>query len=159
MKRVSLVLLGLLLTSGQVSAQENYDTSVPFEGDVLKELPKPMTITFTTNIHLQDVTLTGSDGTQWPLAWNKTDNDVYNVAFQPTKPLPPGKYQIEWTAYVRQHGHPDGGTISFTFAPDGPVGVNGATPVAASTTGAAPQAAQDLPAQVPQEDAARSAGR
>ena len=25
------------------------------------------------------------------------------------KPLPPGKYQIEWAAYVRQHYHPDGG--------------------------------------------------
>lgn len=59
----ALLLLGLLLASGQASAQENYDSSVPFQGDVLKALPKPMTITFTTNIHLQDITLTGVDGT------------------------------------------------------------------------------------------------
>jgi methionine-rich copper-binding protein CopC len=148
-----LVLLGLLLASGQVRAQEMYDTSVPFQGDVLKELPKPMTITFTTSIHLKDVTLTGSDGTQWPLAWNKTDDDVYNVAFEPAKPLPPGKYLIEWTAYVRQHGHPDGGTISFTFAPEASI------PAAAPTTGAALQAVQDLPAQAPREGVARPAGR
>ncbi len=153
------VLLGLLLASGQAHAQEMYDTSVPFQGDVLKELPKPMTITFSTGIHLKEVTLSGSDGTQWPLAWNKTDDDVYNVAFEPTKPLPPGRYEIAWDAYVRQHGHPDGGTISFTFAPEGSAGVSNATPVATPTTGAAPQAAQDSPAQALQEGAARPAGR
>lgn len=150
MTRVSLVLLGLLLGSGQVQAQEMYDTSVPFQGDVLKELPKPMTITFSTGIHLKEVTLSGSDGTQWPLAWNKTDEDVYNVAFEPTKPLPPGKYQIEWNAYVRQHSHPDGGTISFTFAPEGSSGASDATPAVVSTTSAAPQAALDSPSQAPQ---------
>lgn len=153
------VLLGLLLASGQAAAQENYDTSVPFQGDVLKVLPKSMTITFTTNIHLQDITLTAGDGTQWPIEWAKTDADVYNVAFQPTKPLPPGKYQIEWTAYVRQHGHPDGGTISFTFAPEGSASVGDATPAAASTTGAAPQAAPDSPARAPQEGVAHPTGR
>ncbi len=155
----ALLLLGLLLASGQASAQENYDSSVPFQGDVLKALPKPMTITFTTNIHLQDITLTGVDGTQWPLAWKKTDEDVYNVAFEPIKPLPPGKYQIEWTAYVRQHGHPDGGTISFTFAPEGAPVVSDAAPAAASTTGAAPRAAQGSPVQAPQGGAAHPAGR
>ena len=155
----SWVLLGLLLASGQASAQENYDTSVPFQGDVLKVLPKPMTITFTTNIHLQDITLTAGDGTRWPLAWNKTDDDVYNVAFQPTKPLPPGKYQIEWTAYVRQHRHPDGGTIDFTFAPEGSAGVTDATSAASPTTGAALQAVQDSPAPALQEGVARPTGR
>lgn len=145
--------LGLLLASGQALAQEMYDTSVPFQGDVLKELPKPMTITFTTSIHLKEVTLSGSDGMQWPLVWNKTDDDVYNVAFEPAKPLPPGKYQIEWTAYVRQHGHPDGGTISFTYAPET------STPAAASTTGAAPQAAQGSPPPALQEGGAPPTGR
>lgn len=153
MKRASLVLLGLLLASGQVRAQEMYDTSVPFQGDVLKELPKPMTITFTTGIHLKDVTLSGSDGMQWPLLWNKTDDDVYNVAFEPAKPLQPGKYQIEWTAYVRQHGHPDGGTISFTYAPEASIAG------AASTAGAAPRAAQDSPPQALQEGGARLTDR
>jgi methionine-rich copper-binding protein CopC len=148
-----------MFVSGQASAQENYDTSVPFQGDVLKELPKPMTITFTTGIHLQDVILTGSDGTKWPLAWNKTEDDVYNVAFEPTKPLPPGKYEIEWIAYVRQHGHPDGGTIGFTFAPEGSAGAREASPAGASTTGAALQAAQDSPAQAPQGAAAPPAGQ
>ena len=153
------VLLGLMLASGQTQAQEMYDTSGPFQGDVLKELPKPMTITFSTGIHLKDVTLSGSDGTQWPLAWNKTDDDVYNVAFEPIKPLPPGKYEIAWDAYVRQHGHSDGGTISFTFAPEGSAGVSDATPAAAQTTGAVLQAAQDSPARAPQEGAVLPAGR
>lgn len=153
------VLLGLLLASGQAHAQEMYDTSVPFQGDVLKELPKPMTITFSTGIHLKDLTLTGSDGTQWPLTWNKTDDDVYNVAFEPNKPLAPGKYQIAWDAYVRQHGHPDGGTIDFTFAPEGAAKATDATPAAVSTTGAALQSAQDSLAPAPQEGVARPAGR
>jgi methionine-rich copper-binding protein CopC len=158
---MSLLLFGWgVLAAAPAGAQCAYNTSVPSEGDVLKDLPAPMVINFLTGIHLTGVRLTGADGAEWPLEWTKTDEDVFNVEFRPAKQLPPGKYQIEWSAYVRQHYHPDGGVITFTLDPDGASGEDAAaTRVEAPPTSAAPRIAPGSPFRVPQAVAAPPAGR
>jgi methionine-rich copper-binding protein CopC len=107
----------LLLAPASARAQEMYDTSIPAPGDLLKEAPTPMVITFSEGIYLTNIRLVGADGAVWPTGWQKTEEDIFKVEFKAAKSLPPGKYQIEWTAYIRQHYHPDGGVIMFTIDP------------------------------------------
>jgi methionine-rich copper-binding protein CopC len=103
----------MLLAATQAHAQEMYDTSIPSQGDVLKEAPTPMVLNFSEAIYLTNVRVVGADGTVWPLDWQKSEENIFKAEFRVTKPLPPGEYQIEWTAYVRQHFHSDGGVITF----------------------------------------------
>jgi len=112
-------LLSVLSASAALPAlgQEMYDTSMPTEGQVLKELPKPFVITFSEGIHLQNIRLVAADGSAKPTDWAKVEEDVFKVEFNSKEPLAPGKYSIEWTAYVRQHYHSDGGVINFTYEP------------------------------------------
>jgi methionine-rich copper-binding protein CopC len=117
MTRLSAALLGLLLATGTAGAQEMYESSIPAPGQVFKDLPEKMQITFLTSIHLTDLRLTDAAGTEWPLEWAKTEENVFDVQFRLAKPLAPGKYILEWKAYIRQHYHDDGGTISFTYTP------------------------------------------
>src|SRR5262249_1867034 len=144
-RRLMLVLLAwTLLAAAEARAQCSFDSSSPSEGDVLTEAPKSMLINFLLGIHLQNVRLVGDDGTVWPLDWTPTEEDVFKAEFHVTKRLPPGKYQIEWIAYVRQHYHPDGGVIPFTVAAPGSIDT------AAGTAGVAPAApANGAPRRAP----------
>lgn len=143
----ALPLLGWMwLMTTEAPAQCSFDASVPSENDVLDAVPLPMTINFALGIELQNVRLVGADGTEWPTDWVGTKDDVYKAEFRPTKPLPPGKYQIEWIAYVRQHYHPDGGVIVFTIAAPGSAETSArATPAATPPAGGALRAASGLP--------------
>ncbi len=135
-----LMLGGALLFATQAGAQEMYDTSVPTVGDILRDPPTQMQIKFLEGIHLTEVRLVGVDNGReiWPIEWPKTDEDVFKVEIAVNKPLPPGKYQIEWIADVRQHHHPDGGVITFTVTPrDQPQQSNSAMPAAAPPKDAA----------------------
>lgn len=106
-----------VVSATAAGAQEMYDSSVPEPGAVLKAMPMPMSIKFSERIHLTNIRLVGADGKVWPADWPKTEDDVFDVEIRPAEPLPPGKYQIEWTAWVRQHYHSDGGVIVFEIAP------------------------------------------
>jgi methionine-rich copper-binding protein CopC len=158
--RLLMVLSGvvLLVAAGPACAQEMYDSSTPSEGDVLKALPAPMVINFLTAIHVTGLRLVGADGVEWPLEWRKTDDNVFKVEFRPSRPLPPGRYQIEWSAYVRQHYHPDGGVITFTLAPQGAINRD-AIPAEATPAGAGPPAAPGLHDRVPRAAAAPPSDR
>ena len=114
---VAALLLAAALGSSQAGAQEMYNTSVPVDKDVLKEMPTVFHIDFGQGIHVREVKLVGADNTEWPLDWKFTEDDVYEVKFRSLKSLPPGDYQLTWDAYVRQHFHPDAGTIRFRIAP------------------------------------------
>src|SRR5215510_1125891 len=150
--------LVLLVVVGPMRAQEMYDSSVPSEGDVLKVLPTPMVINFLSAIHVTGLRLVGANGAEWPLEWSKTDENVFKGELRLSRLLPPGKYQIEWSAYVRQHYHPDGGVINFTFAPDNTINRN-AIPAEATPAGGAPQVGPGLPDRAPQAAAAPPSGR
>jgi methionine-rich copper-binding protein CopC len=160
MARLLVTLSGLLLlvASGPVCAQEMYDSSMPSEGDVLKASPEPMVINFLTAIHVTGLRLVGADGVEWPLEWSKTDENVFKVEFRPSRPVPPGRYQIEWSAYVRQHYHPDGGVITFTLAPQSATS-GAAIPAEAMPAGGAPPVGPDLPDRAPRAAAATPSGR
>jgi methionine-rich copper-binding protein CopC len=158
--RIAALLVGLLLLApAHARAQCSYDSSVPSEGDVLDPVPAPMIIKFLLGIHLQNVRLVGDDGTMWPLDWTSTEDNVFKAEFRVTQRLPPGQYRIEWTAYVRQHYHPDGGVIPFTVAPPASTGGGGVTPAAAPPAGAAPRAASGWPYRALQAGSAPPAGR
>lgn len=136
-----LVLGASLLMPAQASSQEMYDASVPSVGDILRDPPTKMQITFSEEIHVTEVRLVGVDNGReiWPIEWPKTDEDVFKVEIAVTKPLPPGKYQIEWIADVRQHHHSDGGVIPFTVtSQDLPHQSNPLMPVAVPPENAAP---------------------
>lgn len=154
-------LLGLLLLGAtEARAQCSFDSSVPADGEVVEALPAPMTLNFSFAIDLQDVRLVGEDGTVWPLDWMKSSTDVYKAEFRATKPLPPGKYVIEWAAYVRQHYHPDGGSVPFTVAAAGPDRADTSpTPAAGPPAVAAPRGAQGSPYRALLGDSAPPAGR
>jgi len=110
-------ILASSLSALPLKAQEMYDASTPSEGQILKELPKPFVIMFSEAIHLENIRLVSADGSVKPTDWTKIEDDVFKVEFNSKEPLGPGKYSIEWTAYVRQHYHSDGGVINFTIAP------------------------------------------
>jgi methionine-rich copper-binding protein CopC len=158
--RLLMVLSGvvLLVAAGPACAQEMYDSSTPSEGDVLKVLPAPMVINFLTAIHVTGLRLVGADGAEWPLEWSRTDENVFKVEFRPSRPLPPGRYQIEWSAYVRQHHHPDGGVITFTLAPQSATS-GAAIPAEATPAGGAPPAAPGLRDRAPRAAAAPPSDR
>src|SRR5262245_47823874 len=135
-----------LLAATPARAQCSFDTSVPADNEVLAEVPDPIVINFALGIHLQRVRLVAADGTEWPIDWSSTEENVFKAEFRATRPLPPGKYQIEWTAYVRQHYHPDGGVIPFTLAERDPSGAPAAaTPPATPPAGGARRAATGWP--------------
>ena len=147
MAMAAMPLLGLtLLGAHEARAQCSFDSSVPTYGEVVEALPAPMTLNFSFQIDLQHVRLVGEDGAMWPLDWTRSSTEVYKAEFRATKPLPPGKYVIEWDAYVSQHYHPDAGSVPFTVAATGPGRANTtAIPAAAPPAGAAPRAAPGSP--------------
>ena len=160
-RRLMLVLLAwTLLAAAEARAQCSFDSSSPSEGDVLTEAPKSMLINFLLGIHLQNVRLVGDDDTVWPLDWTPTEEDVFKAEFQVTAPLPPGKYQIEWTAYVRQHYHPDGGVIPFRVAAPGSIGAGaGITSAARPPASGAPRAVSGWPYRALREGSTPPPGR
>jgi methionine-rich copper-binding protein CopC len=149
----------IVLAAGQAHAQCAYDTSMPLDGDILKELPTPMVINFTTGTYVTGLHLLNADGTDLPVNWTKTEANVFKLEFEPAQPLRPGKYTIRWTAYIRQHYHPDGGDINFTFAPDGSIVTDVATPAAAPRAAVWPRTASGLPYRGPQAVAAPPSDR
>jgi methionine-rich copper-binding protein CopC len=98
-------------------AQEMYDRSTPGDGETIKSSPSEIHIIFLEGIYLMDVRLKSEDGAEWPIDWKKTEEDIFNTTFHSAKELPPGKYEILWEAYVRQHRHSDGGAIKFIVHP------------------------------------------
>lgn len=152
-------LLGWIwISATEARAQCSYDTSVPYEGDVLAEAPAPIVISFLLGIHLQSVRLVDGRGTVWPVDWTAAEDNVFKAEFRVTEPLPPGRYQIEWAGYVRQHHHPDGGVITFAIARDvsGDVAVR---PAAAPPAAAARPAATGWPYRALQGGVAPTTGR
>jgi len=108
-------LMASALDAPQAVAQgaEMYQSSVPMDKDVLKEQPDVFHIDFGEAIHVREIKIVDANNTDWPLDWKFTDDDVHEVKFRSLKRLPPGDYQLEWSAYVRQHWHPDAGAIRF----------------------------------------------
>ena len=136
----------MILAASPADAQCSFDSSAPSWGEILKQVPDSFTLNFLFGIELQNVRVVGDDGRVWPTDWTRAENDVFKAEFHVTQGLPPGKYQLEWTAYVRQHYHSDGGSIPFTIAAnDGAGATADATPAAAPPAAVAPPVAMGWP--------------
>lgn len=145
--RLALGALGLALGAALASpalAQCAFDQSSPNANDVLKEPRPAVTIDFTVEFDLQEVRLRGPDNAEWPTDWVRVPEEVRRAEFRVEKPLPPGKYLIEWNGYLRRHHHADGGSIPFTVAAADGAAQEGA-PAAAPPADAAPRSAKDSP--------------
>jgi len=141
------IILALQFGASGAAAQCSFDQSEPSDNAVHDRAPAQMTIKFLFGVELKNVRLLGEDGKVWATDWTPTENDVYAAEFRAKDELPPGKYHIEWTAYVRQHYHGDGGSIPFTVAsaaaaPDGEAAVS---PAATPPAAAAPRVATGWP--------------
>lgn len=113
----ALLLLGLGLCAGTPAlAQCAFDQSSPNANDVLNDNQPPVTIDFAMEFELKDVRVVDASNTEWPTDWVKASGEVRRTEFRFTKPLPPGKYLIEWNGYLRRHYHADGGSVPFTVA-------------------------------------------
>lgn len=122
----ALTLAGALCASGAAQAQCAFDQSVPNANAILSDPQPPVTIDFMLEFDLQSVRVVDANHTEWPVDWSRKPEEVRSTVFHFTKPLPPGKYLIEWNGYLRRHQHADGGSIPFTVlaadgtAPEGP---------------------------------------
>jgi methionine-rich copper-binding protein CopC len=96
-------------------AHTAFSLSSPADGAVLSSAPASFTIEFSESIELKSVRLSGADGTHWPIDWARKEQRVIDAKFRSLKPLPPGKYVIDWAAVVASHD--DGGAITFSVAP------------------------------------------
>jgi methionine-rich copper-binding protein CopC len=140
------IVLALQLGATGAAAQCAFDQSEPDYNAVLDRAPTQMTIRFLLGIELQNVRLVGEDGKVWATNWTPSKEDVFSVEFRAQEMLPPGKYQIEWTAYIRHHYHGDGGVIPFTItAPEARDSNAVVTPAAAPPATAAPRTATGWP--------------
>ncbi|WP_296581084.1 copper resistance protein CopC [Xanthobacter sp.] len=132
---IAVLVLACLAATG-ARAQCAFDQSVPNANEVLTETQPEVTIDFTDEFRLDEVRVVSlDDKAEWPTNWARPAEEVRQTAFRLTKPLPPGKYLVEWNGYLRRHHHADGGSIAFTVAKSGelpPATPAGAEPRAAA---------------------------
>ncbi|MFG1480980.1 copper resistance protein CopC [Xanthobacter sp. V4C-4] len=119
--RLPAVALGLLaLSAGGAQAQCAFDQSSPNANDQLRVAEPAVSIDFMLEFDLQQVRVVDAQAVEWPTDWTPAAKEVRRTRFRITKPLPPGKYLIEWNGYLKRHQHADGGSIPFTvLAQDG----------------------------------------
>lgn len=140
---IAVLVLATLAATG-AKAQCAFDQSVPNANEVLTETQPEVTIDFTDEFRLDDVRVVSlDDKAEWPTDWARPAQEVRQTAFRMTRPLPPGRYLVEWNGYLRRHHHADGGSIVFTVAKPGEIPV--ATPAAAGTGAAAPRGGSGSP--------------
>lgn len=140
---IAVLVLTCLAATG-ARAQCAFDQSVPNANEVLTETQPEVTIDFTDEFRLDDVRVVGlDDKAEWPTNWARPAEEVRQTAFRMTKPLPPGKYLVEWNGYLRRHHHADGGSIAFTVAKSGDIPP--ATPAVAEPKAAARRSGSGSP--------------
>lgn len=133
----AIALVAGLLATVPAAAQCAFDQSVPNANAVLTEAEPSVSIDFTDEFELRDVRVVSlADSSVWTTDWAPA-GEVRSTRFRITRPLPPGRYLIEWNGYLRRHFHADGGSIPFTVAAEG---------------------APPMPAEAPQEGAAPRVG-
>ncbi|MFG1190042.1 copper resistance CopC family protein [Xanthobacter flavus] len=140
---IAVLVLTCLAATG-ARAQCAFDQSVPNANEVLTETQPEVTIDFTDEFRLDDVRVVSlDDKAEWPTNWARPAEEVRQTAFRMTKPLPPGKYLVEWNGYLRRHHHADGGSIAFTVAKSGDIPP--ATPAVAEPRAAARRSGSGSP--------------
>jgi methionine-rich copper-binding protein CopC len=89
-------------------------SSRPRDGAVLENAPVELTLTFARPAALTGLTITPAGGQAFPVQVQSADPTPSVVAVIPA--LPPGAYQVRWTA-TGADGRPLQGVIRFTIRP------------------------------------------
>ncbi|SFL86926.1 copper resistance CopC family protein [Geodermatophilus ruber] len=145
---VLVLAIGLVLgTATAVQAHTGLGSSNPVDGSTLTTPLPAVDLTFTGQVLLREVTVTGPAGAS---AASGTATTAGAVVSQPVTLTDAGRYTVAY-AVTSGDGHPVEGSVSFTYAPPPP-----ATPTseAAAPTSSAPAAPTEAAAQRPAEEPA-----
>jgi methionine-rich copper-binding protein CopC len=101
-----------LMLSGPAHGHAKLRASVPSADAQLQTAPKSLSLSFSEDVHLAVLTLTGG-GKDIPLAMDRAAPAASQVSVA-LPALPAGKYQVQWSALSADDGHVTKGTFSFT---------------------------------------------
>lgn len=121
-----LVVLTILVTSGQAAAHDVVSSSDPADGATVSVPPTQVSVTFdqTPQAGLSTLTVVGPDGARREVGPSTTTGNIVTV---PVGSLPAaGEYQIGYRI-VSSDGHPTSGSLSFTLTTPSPPSSAGAT--------------------------------
>lgn len=111
---------GLLATLAAVSlmapaaASEVYDTGDPYDGQEISYSPNVVTIRFTEPVRFEKAALEDESGRALEVRYGISEDDTDSISVRIPGRLPPGRYRLNWIAYVPAHRHSDDGTVRFT---------------------------------------------
>jgi methionine-rich copper-binding protein CopC len=111
-KRWFLAAAAGLILSGPAFGHAKLRATVPSADAELQTAPKLLSLSFNEDVHLAVLTLTGG-GKDIPLTVDRAAPASSRLSV-PLPPLPPGKYQVQWSALSADDGHVTTGTFSFT---------------------------------------------
>lgn len=112
--RLRAALAAASLLAAPAAASEVYDTGDPYDGQEISYSPNVVTIRFTEPVRLEKAALEDESGRAIEVRYGKSEDDTAFVSVRIPEVLPPGKYRLNWIAYVPAHRHSDDGTVRFT---------------------------------------------
>lgn len=113
MKNLIKIMFGMtIFFSAWAHAHDDIISSIPEDGAVLSESPTEITMNFSGEVRLAQVTLSSDNGETYPLdfSMSMTPKAVYEVAIEDD--LSGGVYNVKWTA-MGGDGHRVSGDFSF----------------------------------------------
>lgn len=105
------------LLAAPAAASEVYDTGDPYDGQEISYSPNIVTVRFTEPVRLEKAALEDEAGRPIEVRYGRSEDDTVSVSVRIPETLPPGKYRLNWIAYVPAHRHSDDGTVRFTVLP------------------------------------------
>ena len=109
--------LAVSLLAAPAVASEVYDTGDPYDGQEISYSPNVVTIRFTEPVRFEKAALEDEAGRAIEVRYGRSEDDTASVSVRIPEVLPPGKYRLNWIAYVPAHRHSDDGTVRFTVLP------------------------------------------
>ena len=111
------VALAVGLLAAPAAASEVYDTGDPYDGQEISYSPNVVVIRFTEPVRFEKAALEDEAGRAIEVRYGRSEDDTASVSVRIPEVLPPGKYRLNWIAYVPAHRHSDDGTVRFTVLP------------------------------------------
>lgn len=110
------------LLAAPAVAGEVYDTGDPYDGQEISHSPSRVLIRFTEPVRVEKAVLVNEAGRSFDVRFGIPEDEAADsVLVRVPETLPPGKYRLNWFAYVPGHRHSDDGTVRFTvLAPSAP---------------------------------------
>ena len=111
------------LLAAPAMASEVYDTGDPYDGQEISYSPSRVLIRFTEPVRMEKAVLEDEASRNIDVRFGlPEDGAADSVLVRVPEVLPPGKYRLNWIAYVPAHRHSDDGTVRFTVLAAPPAG-------------------------------------